>query len=57
MLNGHPAIRFKVDSGNFLRATLKVFPELADNLNNGGLLVPSVGKPDVAASVQHRATH
>lgn len=49
MLNGHPAIRFKVDSGNFLRPTLKVFPELADNLNNGGLLVLVVGKPDVAA--------
>lgn len=49
MLNGHPAIRFKSIQGVFLRATLKVFPELADNLNNGGLLVLVVGKPDVAA--------
>jgi hypothetical protein len=33
-----------------LRATLKVFTELADNLNNGGLQGVSAGKASVTAS-------
>ena len=34
----------------FLRAALKVFHALADNLNNGGLQIVSAGKASVTAS-------
>lgn len=37
-------------AGLFLCQALKVFQELADNLNNGGLLTVSAGKASVTAS-------